>query len=401
MRHARLIPLALLMSGCAAHSFPLDNQFVSPAETCAAPPCPQHEMVQLFSDMNGTLYPSGWQQRFQPRMSRKRPGEGRWLAGNLLAQSFGNPKFRSLIVRDTERQLNDVHAFGQRHQRIFILVHGFNAGVAEVRPDYDLVESRLALKPGDGVIRFHWDGLVGSGVGAVRNWLKVANASRMVGARGLRAVLGAVEGREVYVISHSRGASVVLSALGNPVYGPNFLRKTKLRSMLWGTASRTLLSPPPLKERGNRLHLLMLAPAVGQIDFCDSSAQPVRFKGFVCPRYRPLGKQVSSFSYSVNSDDPVLGKSILPSRALTPTGLGYLPAVGKALAADYPLMKAYVFAPPQGFHDFKDYVSHPLFIDMARDAGIMTGELATEQNAAPLVEGAKDTPSAVLQEQSP
>jgi hypothetical protein len=404
-RLAGLVLANIVLAGCAAHSFPLDNQFIGPVPSCAGPgaltPCPQRDVVQLFSDMNGTLYPSGWQGRFQPRMSRKRPGEGRWLAGNLLAQSAGNRKFRDLIARDTGRQLNAVHAFAQGHQRIFILVHGFNASMDDARPDYELVENTLDLKAGDGVIRFHWDGLIGSGVGAVKNWFKVANSSQLVGARGLRGVLNAVEGRDVYLISHSRGASVVLSALGNPVHNPKFLRKTKIRAALWGTSFRALTSPAPLQERSNRLHVLMLAPAIGRIDFCDARAQPKSFKDFVCPRFRPLGKQVASFAYTVNSDDPVLGKSILSSRALTPTGFGYLAAVGEELAAEYPMMKPYVLTPPQGFHAFKDYAAHPLFMKMIEDAGIRSAAPVPEQSAPLIVKPSKALPSAAFEENSP
>lgn len=394
-RNARATGLLLalaLLPGCAAHSFPLDNQFIGPvaacgADTMTAPPCAPKHVVQLFSDMNGTLFPSGWQRYVHPRMNRKRPGEARWLAGNLLAQSVLSRKFRGLIERDNVRQLAEIQEFARHKKRIFILVHGFNTSVEQARVPFELVESNLALNPDDGVIRFYWDGLIGKGVGAIKTWFQAANASQMVGARGLRGVLNAIEGREVYLISHSRGASVVLSALGNPIYEPKFLQRVNARASLWGKAYRNLTSPVPLRDRGNRLHLLMLAPAVDRIDFCNARAQPKYLKGFVCPALRELGDQVISFSYTVNVDDPILTNARLLSRSRYATGLGYRPQVGSDLKAErYPMLQPYLFSPPQGFHGFAQYAADPAFLKMLGDAGIARLPAAAEQSVLPVVE---------------
>lgn len=354
---------AALLSGCAAHSFPLTNQFVFAPE--------QKDAAEVFADANGTLYPSGWRRYFHPRVSKKHPGEGRWMAGSLLAQSSQNLKFRSLIERDGSRQLGEIKAFAARHRRIFILIHGYNASVEETNIPFAKIESELDLRAGDGVIRFYWDGLIGKGVGAIKTWLSAANASQLVGSRGLRDVLDQIEGREVFVIAHSRGASVVMSALGNPVYSPKFWGRASLRARFWGKPYRSLLSPKPLEDHGNSIHILMLAPAIDRIDFCEASEQPVTFKGFVCAKLRPLGSQVKSFAYTVNPSDPVLGKLFLSSHALVPTGLGYNPQIGRDLKAEqYALFQQYLFDNPEGFHAFKDYAAHPVFLQMLTDAGI-------------------------------
>lgn len=361
------------LSGCAAHSFPLANRFVhaAPRGCIDAQPCADNDDVEVFADVNGTLYPSGWRGYLHPHMSKKHPGEGRWAAGSLLAQSARMPKFRTLIERDEARQLAEIKAFSTLHKRIFILVHGYNASVDEASGPFDDIEARLDLKPGDGVIRFYWDGLIGRGVGALKIWFKAANASQVVGSRGLREILDQIEGREIYVIAHSRGASVVVSALGNPVYNSNFLSRTIRSARGWGKSYRTLLTPKKIEEHGNSIHILLLAPAIDRIDFCDSAEQPLRSKGFVCTRFRPLGSQVKSFAYTVNSDDPILSKFLLSSRALNPTGLGYLAEVGRQLKMEqYGLFHEYVFEKPESFHEFKNYAVHPIFLRMLGDAGI-------------------------------
>ena len=359
--------LALLvgaaLSGCSAHSFPLSNNFVYPAGA--------GDSLEVFADANGTLYPSGWQRYLHPRMSRKRPGEGRWMAGSLLAQSSPKSRFRSLIERDELRQLQEIKGFALRHKRIFILVHGYNASVAESAAPFAAIESELDLKPGDGVIRFYWDGLIGKGVGAIKVWFNAANDSQLVGSRGLRDVLDQIDGREIYLFAHSRGASVVMSALGNPVHDARFFSKMTQHARGWGKDYSNFLSPGPLAEHGNSLHIVMLAPAIDRIDFCDASEQPLTSKGFVCTKFRALGAQVKSFAYTVNSDDPILSKSILSSRAFNPTGLGYRADVGRQLKTErYAIMQEYVFEKPESFHAFKDYAAHPVFLRMLSDLGI-------------------------------
>jgi hypothetical protein len=354
---------AAAATGCAGHSFPISNRFIFPAEVT--------NRAEVFADTNGTLYPAGWQSYFHPKLSKKRPGEGKWLAGSLLAQSAYSRKFRTLIERDEARQLGELKGFAARHKRIFILVHGYNASVEETNIPFSTIEAALDLKPGDGVIRFYWDGLIGKGAGAIKVWFKAANASQIVGSRALRDVLDQIEGRDVYIIAHSRGASVVMSALGNPVYDSGFLAKAKRAARGWGRPYHSMLSPKPLTDQANSFHVLLLAPAIDRIDFCDVSQQPATSKGFICTKFRPLGGQVKSFDYTVNPSDPVLGKYIFSSQAFNPTGFGYEPEIGRALKAEsYPLFREYVFEKPEGFHAFKDYAAHPVFLKMLGNIGI-------------------------------
>jgi hypothetical protein len=358
-----LLMSAVALTGCAGHSFPLSNHFIFPA--------PAADSAEVFADTNGTLYPAGWQSYFHPRRDKKRPGEGKWIAGSLLAQSVYSRKFRTLIERDELRQLSEIKSFAGRHKRIFIFIHGYNASVEETMIPFSAIETHLDLKPGDGIIRFYWDGLIGKGAGAIKIWFKAANASQIVGSRALRGVLSQIEGREVYLIAHSRGASVVMSALGNPVYDSGFLTKAKRAAKIWGKPYRTMLSPKPLADHANSFHVLLLAPAIDRIDFCDVSQQPAKSKGFVCTKFRPLGNQVKSFDYTVNPSDPVLGKSIFSSQAFNPTGLGYDAKIGRELKAEnYPTLRENLFEQPEGFHAFKDYAAHPVFLQMLRNVGI-------------------------------
>lgn len=369
-----LLALAAL-SGCAAHSIPLSNQFVYPVDAACrlagGTPCRAKDTAEVFVDVNGSFYPSGWQKYVHPRMSKTRLGEGKWLAGSLFAEAANSRALRSLVERDSARQMLEMKAFGTQHKRVFILIHGFNATVEDARSSYEAVESGLNPQPGDGVIRFYWDGLIGKGAGVIKTWLRAANASQLAGSRGLRDIINQIDNRDIFVIAHSRGASVALSAIGNPVYKSKFVRRQKLSAIVWGKSFRGLLSPRPLAANGNALHVLLLAPAIDRIDFCDASQQPQNSKGFVCSVFRPLGNQVKSIAYTLNTGDPMLGKSILSPRALVATGLGVLPEVGRELKAQhYSLLQEYAFEKPESFHSFKQYAVHPVFAKMLIDAGI-------------------------------
>lgn len=118
------------------------------------------------------------------------------------------------------------------------------------------------------------------------------------------------------------------------------------------------------------VHILMLAPAVDRIEFCDERTQPQEGGRFTCPIRRDLG-QVDSLAYSVNAKDPTLRKYVGASGGFNPMGLGLQESVGADLAATYPFMRAYVFPEPITFHGFGKYFRHPVFDKMLADAGYL------------------------------
>lgn len=210
------------LSACYGHVYPDANSFISPAN----PPVSKAETVHVFVDGNGTFYPSGWQAEMQPQSS--------WKADSLLNESADDPAFRQMIEDGEREQLADLKAFARDKQRIFVLVHGYNTAMPDAEASYRLMEQKLDLQSGDGVVRFFWDGLWGSWGGAAKIWFNATGYSQLAGSRGLRRVLTQFPDKEVVLISHSRGASVILSALGNPVYDPNFLHQTQNVVDTWG-----------------------------------------------------------------------------------------------------------------------------------------------------------------------
>lgn len=393
-----------LLSACTGHVLPASDQFIVPQQ---ADPASARDAA-VFVDANGSFYPSGWcSQVLSPKKCaatpfkppRQLPGasllnfaDRRWVKG-------GGAAFRARIDADETRQLDAIAAFAANKQRIYILVHGFNSTVAETDPSFQAIEDRLAIGPTDGVIRFYWDGLTGSGLGALRIWFNAAGYSQVAGSRGLRRVLDRLPGKSVYLIAHSRGASVILSALGNPVYDRQFKADTNAVAAGWKLPITRLLEPDPLKEQGSNFHVLLMAAAVGRIDFCDAREQERFDVATIVPRRRLLAKapvtkddderpwvgcvelrrfsnQLKSIRYVVNIADPVLKKGVGFQYRFNPTTLGLEPEVGRAIAQEggYP-MTAYFTDPPRSRHDFLDYVRDPSFFRMLCDAGILRPDL--------------------------
>jgi hypothetical protein len=357
---ALALGLAVLLGGCWSHAYPLRERFLAPADLDPA----AARRAELFVDMNGSFYPDGW---------RSYTDKGKLKGDSLLNEAVRKPELGPVLAREEARQLDDIAAFARDKKRIFILIHGFNSRIKDSEPPFDTIEAQLDLGPEDGVIRFNWDGLTGELLGAGKIWFYATATSQLAGSRGLRRVLARIAGKQIYLISHSRGASVILSALGNPVYHPGFIEWTRKVTASWQGDYSALLTPPPLPDRHNRIHALMLAPAIGRIDFCDQSEQAAIDRKQKCGKLRDLGPQLASLRYTVNRGDPVLDKFIGLSGKFNPTDFGLKPEVGAAIQGEghYCGMLGYGFREPEPFHAFRRYVRHEAFAAMLFDEGIL------------------------------
>ena len=359
---------AFLLSGCWSNSIPTANSFIRPAASDCRPDgenCLPENIIHVFADANGTFYPSGWMAR---------PGTDRLRRANSLLNAVGPDALaRREIEQDQERQLREIAELGRAGGRIFILVHGYNNRVDQADDAYALIEEQLNLRSDDRIIRFYWDGLTSDNwLGSGRIWFYAVGNSQLVGSRALRDILRQFHDRDIFLIGHSRGTSVILSALGNPIYDPDFLERTRRLARSWGIDEDRLLHPPALENNGNDIHVLVAAPAVDRIDFCDARVQP-ESGGVNCrgEMLRPLGPQVMSFRYTVNSADPILRKLIGLGGNFNPTRLGLDESVGAGLRSErYPMMRCYVLRPPMPEHAFVHYVRHSRFAEMLSDAGI-------------------------------
>ena len=237
--------LALLATACVS----IDHNVPAASPISAGLP----ERLTLYADANGHLYPDRWEEQFDRHAIEEQH--------SLLSAAGRTEEARRRLRDERTRQLDTVAARLRDRGRIFILVHGFNNTHAEARHAFDIVRGRLPLRPSDGVVEFHWDGLSSrDSPGQMAMWFNAVGYSQVAGTQALRGLIARLPDKHIVIVAHSRGASVTLSALSNPSWARGFRRSVEA---LLGDE----FPAPPLPEATGPIDLLFLAPAIGNPDF--------------------------------------------------------------------------------------------------------------------------------------
>ena len=352
-----LLAASCLLGGCYAHNMPRANQALIHVEA-------EVPTARIFVDAEGTFFPERW----------RPPGLGPfgvWRAATLLGESMRRRDLGPLLRAERTRQLGELRAFLADKRRVFVFIHGFDNNQADAEEPYGMLSRRIDFEPGDGVILFHWDGFDARIFTAqLHFWQAAANNSQMAGMRGLRPVLDLTgPGQKVFLISHSRGGAVILSALSNPRLSRGFAART--RRLPYARAEH-LLDPPTLRPGARNIHALMMGPAIGRVDFlvADCPARSGR-NGRACDRVRDFPR-LASLDYTLNACDEVLDKFVGLSAAFTPTGFGLVPEIGRRLAPDLArqgiVMRAHRVTPHD--HVFPLYAADPVFSQMLAAVGV-------------------------------
>lgn len=358
---AWLIAAGLLLAGCYTHNLPLPGQSLPQVEA-------DLPTARIFVDAEGSLFPERWQP------SRLGPF-GVWTASTLLAEAERRPGLRALLATERTRQLAALRAFLAGKKRVFVFIHGFDNNQRDTERPYGMLAQRIAFEPGDALILFHWDGYDGRLPGAALHfWQGASTNSQMAGTRGLRPILDLVgPEQQAILISHSRGGTVILSALSDPRYSTGFVART--RRLPYARAER-LLDPPPLRPGARNIHAVMMGPAMGRLDFVVADCPPGTDRNGRggrrrCDRVRAFPR-LASLDYTLNACDEVLDKYIGLSGTFNPTDFGLIARVGRQLepelAAQGIAMRAHRVVPHD--HVFPLYAADPVLIEMMAVLGV-------------------------------
>jgi len=279
----------------------------------AAPP----GTITLFADANGYLYPDDWRARFDARDIER--------SHSLLASKNFDRQVRDELVAERDRQLDEAARSLATRSRVFVLVHGFNNTQDQARRAFNRLRQLLPLRPDDGVVEFHWDGLTSPGlIGRGVMWFKAVGYSQLAGTQALRELIRRLPDKEIVIVAHSRGASVTLSALSDPAYDPDFVRET-------ASLSGVSLYSDPLPPDGAPIRAVFLAPAIGYPDFWRRDGG----NGRDCEPFRSFPNRLRRIDYTVNPQDPVLDKPLVRPSTFNATDLGFDPVVGQLLRRCY------------------------------------------------------------------
>lgn len=266
------------------------------------------------------------------------------------------------LLESEDEILQEIETKTKNSNRIFILVHGYNNGEASATSSYLEIRNKIKLNEGDYLIDFHWDGMFSpTGLGSIKIWFNATGYSQLAGEYGLRKILNLFTAKEIFLISHSRGASVVLSALSTPPYDPKFARDTKEElGVIVGGSS-------PLIEQNNTINCVFLAPAVGQVDFRTAD-----YYNSDESSYRKFTNQLVQIYITVNRQDPKLKKYVgFAADNFNPTDLGYDSAVFEELNKEYGIFRMKDFSGMKS-HKFKSYIRNPLFLEVLEGMKIET-----------------------------
>ncbi|UIR57781.1 alpha/beta hydrolase [Sphingobacterium sp. SRCM116780] len=344
--HLRYLFLVIFISSCGImHNVPSSqtpNSFVKP------------NIVNSFVDQNGNFYPDNWRKNYgnPPRNGKKdeyslmKIATERGITDKLTG--FEGNKLKELKEKVKSKK------------RVFILVHGFNAANAQVNESYSYIQKLIKTNTQDDeIIRFYWDGLSTSNpFGGAKVWFTATSFSQMAGEFGLRRILNAISNKDVYIISHSRGASVVLSALSTPPFNEKFAQETKEIHNVDVDGSKTLL------ENGNRITCIMLAPAVGLVDFKSKDLHNGD------DSFRSFSPQVKKIHITINNTDNTLKKFVgFLSDKLNPTDLGYRDNVYNELIKHYDFFEKTDFSGMKS-HEFNRYIRNSKFKTMLKENSI-------------------------------
>lgn len=361
MRIVTLLVAILVLAGCASRP------------TLTSTPLSAHPTVYLATprlllqvDQNGDFYPDNW---------HAVPGDARVEQRRSLALAYGGAAPQALAAsRDAALDLVREATMGK--SRVFILIHGFNANAASAEAGYAILERSILFKPTDALIEFNWDGLIdrGEDLNGARIWFPAVATSQIAGSRGLRSILGVLQNSQVIFVTHSRGASVVLSAISNPSYTPGFIADVERLGF-----SADFLTPAELDfDAANlRMDAVFLAPAIGNPDFWhrDCAGQ----NG--CRNFRAFNG-LDSVRHSRNPADRVLTKRFFSWNPFTSgcsfnaTTLGYTEDCGSWVRDHYNSggrlwLKAFPITPMRT-HSFICYAGHPVLREMLGELQVQT-----------------------------
>ena len=312
-------------------------------------------IIYSFVDQNGNFYPNNWRKTYgSPPQNAKR--------NEYSLMKIATEKGIENQLNKSEIQfLNTVAQNIQTKKRVIIFVHGFNSTAKKSTQNYELARNIMNLNTStDEIIQFYWDGLSSESIfGGAKIWFNATNFSQMAGEFGLRRILNVIKSKEVFIISHSRGASVVLSALSTATLSES----TKMETLEIHNVN--VNEAKTLKENNNKITCIMLAPAVGVPDF--------KFKNIETEleEFCSFSAQVKKIHITINNTDPLLKKYIgALSKTLKPTDLGFKEDAYTELCNHFTLFEKTDFT-GQKSHDFNDYIKNPKFKDILKEYGLL------------------------------
>lgn len=208
-----LIVLMLALSGCAGlHSMP-PNGYSNTADSSS---------LRVFFDQYGGLFPSS-PKALMPK--QKIFGSNYAFSIRTHMKNTEQP----YTNESTEKQYIDLtntisEKLKTKNSKLVFLVHGYNNSFDQASSSFEYVKSFLksSSKSNYVFVEVYWDGLLKGPFSSpfpLAYWFDSLTYSNIAGQVGLRKLINRLPiETDLTVVTHSRGAGVIFSAISNPLY---------------------------------------------------------------------------------------------------------------------------------------------------------------------------------------
>lgn len=248
MKNQIIFGLIFLLSGCAGlHSIP-PNNYSTTIESDLT--------TRVAFDQYGNIYPDSPPYSIPQLESLIGKNEPFDLAKEMrkLGEDYDD-EIQDKIYRDTIKKIEYNQKLAGEFSRTIFLIHGYNNSFNDASKSYSDIKKHLHEQSDNkySFVEIYWDGLYKgprSALLPVFYWGDATLNSDIGGQVGFRKLLNRLPNNtDFYVITHSRGAGVLFSAIANPSYKSGY--------------------EPPVYENlnpnlFNKVRIVSIAPAIGK-----------------------------------------------------------------------------------------------------------------------------------------
>lgn len=384
--HARafssLMILGLLISGCIRFAIPTYYQKMEPSA--------ESDTFRIWFDREGYILPDPALFDFDPAdlknayglvYSLKNISPEICIMQKKEDYEECHKKIIGTFARKIQAKIKGPH--GTENRALFILIHGYANFYLEAHAKYAILKREILRQYKNQspiFLELYWDGrvdpespvLMGSRYllhvitywptlarGTGHAWAYAVPSSKKVGLHGLRPLLselikGLVKTPKIFVITHSRGAGVISSALWNiDTKKPKRMSDEKFKEL------REISIP-----QDNGLHIGMIAPALGadelmKLELRRSASYP-RIIFLINPRDKILNKSFGIFNWIFTANQ--FGSTAFGGEVDShKRGIKYIVKHGTPKGNIKSLHPSLYPKEEQTDHDFRAYLDSPAF----------------------------------------
>lgn len=295
MKNLIIFSSIFMLSGCVGlHNVPP----IGYSETI-----PSDLTTRVAFDQYGNIYPDSPPYKI-PQLDRligKDEPFDLVIEMHKLGENYNN-EIQDKIYRDAVEKIKNNQKIAGENSKIIFLIHGYNNNFGEASDSYKYIKEYLKKQNNTKYtfVEIYWDGLYRgprSAILPVFYWGDATLNSDIGGQVGLRKLLNRMpKDTNLYVITHSRGAGVIFSAISNPIYKLGYEPKS------YEDFNTNIF---------NKARIVSIAPAIGGAHISNSIKSNLPKDTKVLVGYNSYDLTVRKYLLSLKAGNKVAGDTSL------------------------------------------------------------------------------------------